>query len=320
MTAIVLVSVFLGALLLVVGTFFFINRRRLSAADAARIRVGDSGGLLRGDEPISILRDERASDVQALNEMLSGRNLTIRLERELMHAGSKQKPGEFFLFTLLSAMVGLTLFQFIVGGMLSLVGALIGGSIPWLLLKRRQGIRRKQFEVAFPDALDLMTNALRAGYSLQAAMEFVGRESPAPMRQEFLRFYDEQRLGVDVRTALLAMQERIGTEEARLFVTSLIIQRETGGNLVELLSNIANLIRERLKFQANLETLTAEPKMSARVLAGMPFVMFFAIYSINQDYMRPLLVEPIGKAVIVYALISVVIGYFVMSRIADVDM
>ena len=320
MTAIVLVSVFLGALLLVIGAFFFINRRRLSAADAARIRVGDSGGLLRSDTPISILRDERASDVQALNEMLSGRNLTIRLERELMHAGSKQKPGEFFLFTLLSAMVGLTLFQFIVGGMLSLVGALIGGSIPWLLLKRRQGIRRKQFEVAFPDALDLMTNALRAGYSLQAAMEFVGRESPAPMRQEFLRFYDEQRLGVDVRTALLAMQERIGTEEARLFVTSLIIQRETGGNLVELLSNIANLIRERLKFQANLETLTAEPKMSARVLAGMPFVMFFAIYSINQDYMRPLLVEPIGKAVIVYAFISVVIGYFVMSRIADVDM
>lgn len=320
MTAIVLVSVFLGAMLLVVGAFVFINRRRLSAADAARIRVGDSGGLLRSDVPISILRDERASDVQALNEMLSGRNLTIRLERELTHAGSKQKPGEFLLFTLLSAMVGLTLFQFIIGGLLSMVGALIGGSIPWLLLKRRQGIRRKQFEVAFPDALDLMTNALRAGYSLQAAMEFVGRESPAPMRQEFLRFYDEQRLGVDVRTALLAMQERIGTEEARLFVTSLIIQRETGGNLVELLSNIANLIRERLKFQANLETLTAEPKMSARVLAGMPFVMFFAIYSINQDYMRPLLVEPIGKAVIVYALISVVIGYFVMSRIADVDM
>src|SRR5690606_38883612 len=109
----------------------------------------------------------------------------------------------------------------------------------------------KQFETAFPDALDLMTNALRAGYSLQAAMEFVGRESQPPLRGEFLRFYDEQRLGLDVRTALMAMQERIGTEEARLFVTSLVIQRETGGNLVELLTNIATLIRERLTFQAN---------------------------------------------------------------------
>lgn len=320
MTAIVLVAVFVGALLLVVGAFVFLNRRRLSAADAARIRVGDSGGILRSDAPISILRDERVSDVAALNELLSGRNLTMRLERELAHAGSRQKPGEFLLFTLLGAMIGLTAFQFLMGGVLSLIGGLLGALIPLLLLKRRQSIRRKQFETAFPDALDLMTNALRAGYSLQAAMEFVGRESPPPLRQEFLRFYDEQRLGVDVRTALLAMQERIGTEEARLFVTSLIIQRETGGNLVELLSNIANLIRERLKFQANLETLTAEPKMSARVLAGMPFVMFFAIYSINQDYMRPLLVEPIGKAVIVYAFVSVVIGYFIMSRIADVDM
>ena len=320
MTAIVLVSVFLGALLLVVGAFVFINRRRLSAADAARIRVGDSGGLLRSETPLSILKDERVSDLATLNQLLSGRGVTILLERELTHAGSRQKPGEFFLFTVLAGMMGLTIAQYFLGALIGLVIAFVSASIPWLLLKRKQGIRRRKFEVGFPDALDLMTNALRAGYSLQAAMEFVGRESPAPLRQEFLRFYDEQRLGVDVRTALMAMQERIGTEEARLFVTSLVIQRETGGNLVELLTNIGNLIRERLKFQANLETLTAEPKMSARVLAGMPFVMFVAVYSINPQYMQPLINEPIGKLVMLYALISVIVGYFVMSRIADVDM
>lgn len=320
MTALVLVSVFLGAMLLVVGVFVFINRRRLSVADAARIRVGDAGGILRSEVPVSILRDERVSDLKTLNELLSGRNVTILLEKELTHAGSRQKPGEFLLFTLLGGMIGLTLFQFVFGGLVSIVGGLLFASVPYLLLKRRQRVRRRQFELAFPDALDLMTNALRAGYSLQAAMEFVGRESPAPLRQEFLRFYDEQRLGVDVRTALLAMQERIGTEEARLFVTSLVIQRETGGNLVELLTNIANLIRERLKFQANLETLTAEPKLSARVLAGMPFVMFFAVYAINPQYMQPLITEPVGKLVIGYAIISVIIGYIVMSRIAAVDM
>lgn len=320
MTALVLVSVFLGALLLVVGAFVFINRRRLSALDAARIRVGESGGILRGETPLSILRDERVSDLATLNELLTGRSITIRLEKELTHAGSRQKPGEFLLFTVLSAMAGLTLFQFALGGVVSVVGAVLFSAIPWLLLKRRQGVRRRQFELAFPDALDLMTNALRAGYSLQAAMEFVGRESQAPLRQEFLRFYDEQRLGVDVRTALMAMQERIGTEEARLLVTSLVIQRETGGNLVELLSNIANLIRERLKFQANLETLTAEPKMSARVLAAMPFVMFGAIYAINQQYLKPLLTETTGQLLVVYAIVSVIIGYVIMSRIADVDL
>ncbi|MBA3917908.1 MAG: hypothetical protein C0516_04905 [Gemmatimonas sp.] len=320
MTALVLTLVFLGAMLLVVGTFVFINRRRLAAADAARIRVGDTGGILRGEVPLSILRDDRVSDVKALDTLLSGKDITVRLERELAHAGSRQKPGEFLLFTLLSAMIGLTLAQFVFGGIASVVGVLLGAPIPWLMLRRRQGIRRRQFENAFPDALDLMTNALRAGYSLQAAMEFVGRESQAPLRQEFLRFYDEQRLGVDVRTALLAMQERIGTEEARLFVTSLIIQRETGGNLVELLTNISNLIRERLKFQANLATLTAEPKMSARVLAAMPFVMFFAIYAINAQYMQPLFVDPVGKLLVVYAVVSVIVGYIIMDRIASIDL
>ncbi len=320
MTALVLTLVFLGAMLLVVGTFVFINRRRLAAADAARIRVGDTGGILRGEVPLSILRDDRVSDVKALDTLLSGKDITVRLERELAHAGSRQKPGEFLLFTLLSAMIGLTLAQFAIGGIASVLGLLLGAPIPWLMLRRRQGIRRRQFENAFPDALDLMTNALRAGYSLQAAMEFVGRESQAPLRQEFLRFYDEQRLGVDVRTALLAMQERIGTEEARLFVTSLIIQRETGGNLVELLTNISNLIRERLKFQANLATLTAEPKMSARVLAAMPFVMFFAIYTINRQYMEPLFSHPVGKLLVVYAVVSVIVGYVIMDRIASIDL
>ncbi|MBL0892140.1 MAG: type II secretion system F family protein [Gemmatimonadaceae bacterium] len=320
MTALVLTLVFLGAMLLVVGTFVFINRRRLAAADAARIRVGDTGGILRGEVPLSILRDDRVSDVKALDTLLSGKDITVRLERELAHAGSRQKPGEFLLFTLLSAMIGLTLAQFAIGGIASVVGLLLGAPVPWLMLRRRQGIRRRQFENAFPDALDLMTNALRAGYSLQAAMEFVGRESQAPLRQEFLRFYDEQRLGVDVRTALLAMQERIGTEEARLFVPSLIIQRETGGNLVELLTNISNLIRERLKFQANLATLTAEPKMSARVLAAMPFVMFFAIYAINRQYMEPLFSHPVGKLLVVYAVVSVIVGYVIMDRIASIDL
>ena len=320
MTLLVLALVFVGAMLLVVGAFTFLNRRRLSAADAARIRVGDGGGILRSDAPLTILRDDSVSDLRALNELLSGRNVTVWVERQLTIAGSRQKPGEFLLLTLLGALVGLTLFQFVVGGLASLAGLVLGALLPYALLRRRQELRRRAFENAFPDALDLMTNALRAGYSLQAAMEFVGRESQPPLRQEFLRFYDEQRLGVDVRTALLAMQERIGTEEARLFVTSLIIQRETGGNLVELLTNIATLIRERIKFQANLATLTAEPKMSAMVLAAMPFVMFLVIYSINREYMAPLFDETLGRLLVVYAIISVIIGYVVMDRIASVDL
>ncbi len=320
MTLLVLALVFMSALLLVVGGFVFVNRRRLAAADAARLRLGDAGGLIRSDVPLSILRDERVSDLRALNELLTGKTATLRLEKELARAGSRQKPGEFLLVTALSAMIGLTVLQFGVGGPAVVLGFAMGGLVPWGLLRRRQSVRRKQFEAAFPDALELMTNALRAGYSLQAAMEFVGREAAAPLRQEFLRFYDEQRLGVDVRTALIAMQERIGTEEARLFVTALILQRETGGNLVELLSNIAQLIRDRLTFRSKVETLTAEPMMSARVLAAMPFVMFLAISFVNGEYLQPLFNDPVGKLLVVYAVVSVAIGYLIMTRIARVDL
>jgi tight adherence protein B len=320
MTVLVLVLTFAGALLLVVGAFTYINRRRLSTADAARLRVGDATGILRSDASFSILRDDRVSELQSLNTLLSGREITQRVESLLTRAGSKQRPGEFFLVTLLCGMIGLTTFQFALGGLLSLVGAVILGSIPYLLLKRRLRLRQQAFEAAFPDALDLMTNALRAGYSLQAAMEFVGREAQPPLRQEFLRFYDEQRLGVEVRTALLSMQDRIGTEEARLFVTSLIIQRETGGNLVELLSNISTLIRERLKFRATVDTLTAEPKMSAKVLSAMPFVMFGILVLMNPQYMAPLLNEPAGKLLLGYAVVSIAIGYLLLDKIASIDL
>ncbi|MES2523755.1 MAG: type II secretion system F family protein [Gemmatimonadota bacterium] len=320
MTVLVLSLVFLGSLFLVIGGFVFLNRRRLASTDAARIRVGEVGGILRGQLPASILRDERVSEIKALNELLSGRGFTVQLEKELARAGSRQRPGEFMMLTVLGGMIGLTLMSFMVGGLLSVIGLFMGALVPWALLMRAQGKRRSKFESQLPDALDLLTNSLKAGYSLQAAMEFVGKESLAPLGPELIRFYDEQRLGIDVRTALVAMQERIGTDDARMFVTALLLQRETGGNLGELLTSISNIIRQRLQFRGQLATLTAEPRASARVLAAMPFVMFGVLYAMNPEYMQPLLTTPSGKFAIVYAVTSVAFGYFVMTRIANVEM
>ena len=320
MTVLVLALVFVGALFLVVGGFVFLNRRRLASADAARVRVGDVGGIIRGNAPSSILRDDRVSDIKVLNELLSGRGFTVQLEKELAHAGSRQRPGEFLLLSLLWAMIGLTITTFTLGGMLSVIGLFVGAMLPWALLLRRQGKRSLQFELQLPDALDLLTNSLRAGYSLQAAMEFVGKETSTPLGPEFSRFYDEQRLGIDVRTALVALQERIGTDDARMFVTALLLQRETGGNLSELLTSISTIIRHRLQFRGQLATLTAEPRASARVLAAMPFVMFGILYVMNPEYMKPLLTTPSGHLAIGYAFCSVLVGYFIMTRIAKVEM
>ena len=323
MTELILVAVFVGALLLVVGGFVFINRRRLAEADSVRVRLGGdgaSGGILRGESPISILRDARMSDIPVLEQLLSGRGLSFWIEKEIAQAGSKQRPGEIVLFTALSTMIGLTVGQWAAGGAFAFVGLLIGLPMPFLLLRQRQRIRKNKFTTQLPEALDLLINALKAGYSLQSAIEFAGRETPAPLGPELVRFHDESRLGIDVRTALVALQERVGTEDARMFVTSLLLQRETGGNLTELLGNISSLVRQRLAFYAQVQTLTAEPKLSAYILTGLPFVVAFAVSTLSPGYMKPLFETAIGHSLIAYCLLSMAVGFFIMMRIADMDM
>lgn len=323
MNELILVSVFVGALLLVVGGFVFVNRRRLAAADAVRVRLGGSGsggGILRGDSPISILRDSRVSDIPVLEQLLSGRGAAFWLERQIAQAGSKQRPGEVVMFILLSAMVGLTVGQWMAGGLFGLVGLVLGLPVPILVLRQRQKMRKNRFTQQLPEALDLLINALKAGYSLQAAIEFAGRETAAPLGVELVRFHDESRLGIDVRTALVALQERVGTEDVRMFVTSLLLQRETGGNLTELLGNIASLVRQRLAFQGQVETLTAEPKLSAYILTALPFLVAGAISIMSPGYMKPLFETALGHQIIAYCLVSMAVGFFIMMRIADLDM
>ena len=323
MNELILVSVFVGALLLVVGGFVFVNRRRLAAADAVRVRLGGSGsggGILRGDSPISILRDSRVSDIPVLEQLLSGRGAAFWLERQIAQAGSKQRPGEVVMFILLSAMVGLTVGQWMAGGLFGLVGLVLGLPVPILVLRQRQKMRKNRFTQQLPEALDLLINALKAGYSLQAAIEFAGRETSAPLGVELVRFHDESRLGIDVRTALVALQERVGTEDVRMFVTSLLLQRETGGNLTELLGNIASLVRQRLAFQGQVETLTAEPKLSAYILTALPFLVAGAISIMSPGYMKPLFETALGHQIIAYCLVSMAVGFFIMMRIADLDM
>ncbi len=317
MQLLILSLVFFGIVFLIVAVYGIVNRQALEASDAAReqLRTGASGAVAA----VSILRDDRSSEIPFLNKLLAGRALTTWMAIELERAGLDWKTGRFMLTSLAAAVIGLVIGQR--WGMIgSVVCATIGLFAPWFWLKRKRAKREGMFEAQLPEALDMLTNALQAGYSLQAAMEFVGRETPAPLGPEFGRFYDEQRLGMEVRMALLRFQERVGTIDARMFVTSLLIQRETGGNLGEVLTNLATLMRERVTFRLQLATLTAEPRMSAKVLASLPLAVVLLISAINPDFMRPLIDTPFGHKLLIYATGSVAMGYLVMSKIANVDL
>jgi tight adherence protein B len=160
---------------------------------------------------------------------------------------------------------------------------------------------------------------MKAGYSFQAAMKFIGEEMPPPLGSEFMRFYEEQRLGMEVRTALLAMQYRVNDLDLKMFVTAVLIQRETGGNLSEVLDRISTLMRERAALEGEVQTLTAESKLSGRIVGALPFLVFISVNLIDPDFTRPMMQSAVGPFILTGAMVSVAIGYVMMMRMATID-
>jgi tight adherence protein B len=314
----ILLGVFVATVSLCVGAYVFLHRRQFAAAELARARL--SGELPDGARvPVAnILRDTSASELELLDRLLSGRASTARLARALQRAGSGAKPGTFLLTLGIGAAAG-ALAGSVLGSGLSIPLALAGLAIPIAWLKRRQHRRLAAFQEQLPEALDMLVSAMRAGYSFQTAMKLVGEEMPSPLGGEFLQFYDEQRLGVEVRAALLALQDRSASTDMKMFVTAVLIHRDTGGNLGEVLSNIADVMRQRADVHRQVDTLTAQSKLSARILAVLPLLVFGAIVSMDREFIQPMLAEPVGRFMLGYAAGSVALGYLLLMRIAKVD-
>jgi tight adherence protein B len=316
MQFLVLILVFFGTGLLVLGTYAYVNRRRISAMARLTGIAGDTVGVAA---PTNILKDTRRSSVGALDQLLESFSVSSAVEFELRRAGAPWTVGEFLLGSAVTASLLLLLGQQ-GGAIVALVAVGIGAAAPFMLLKQMRKKRQRRFEEQLPEAIDMIVNAMRAGFSFQAALKFVGDEVPSPLGDEFTRVYDEQRLGSDMRAALLALQDRVGTLDAKMFVTSLLIQRETGGNLSEVLSGLSSLIRDRAALRGQVDTLTAEPKFSGRVLSMLPVVAFLTLYYLNRPMMDPLFTNPAGRWIIGYTIGSIIVGYVIMMKIADIEM
>ena len=312
-----LTAIFFATMAFVVGGYVLVNRRTLEAAEVARsrLRATETGA----DRTWRLLKDEKISDVPFLNRLLSGQSWVDAISVQLMRAGSSIKPVTFLMMILISGLMGT-----LVGGRVSGIGGVFfmiaGWVAPFFWLRRKQKKRLRDFEQQLPDAIDMLVSAMKAGYSFQAATQFIGEEMIPPLGPEFARFYEEQRLGVDVRSALVSMQDRLDSLDLKMFITAVLIQRETGGNLGEVLSNLADLIRQRIAMRGQIQTLIAEPKLSARFLAVLPIIVFLILSTINPHFFDAMLVEgSIGRAILTATGVSVVIGYMIMMRIADVD-
>lgn len=314
MPTLALFLVFFGTSFVLLGLYVFANRRRLEASAALKRRI--AAGPPGAD--IQILRDLRKSAVPFLDQLLTGRSVTVLIERAIERAGVHWSVGEFAIASALLASMGLLAAQSF-GWIAALAAATFGLLLPAtvLTLIRRRRVRR--IEAQLPEAIDMIVNAMRAGFSFQAAMKFVGEEMAAPIGEEFATFYDEQRLGLDVRDALLDLQERIDTLDIKMFVTSLLIQRETGGNLSEILTGLSTLIRDRSALRDQIDILTAEPKLTGHSLAALPLVAFAVIMLLNRSMMQPMFDTDPGRYTLAFAAGSLVVGFILMRRIARID-
>jgi len=311
----ILAAIFFGTLAVAVVGYVLVNRQSLATADIARER-------LRTHEPEkvwTVLKDEKSSDVPFIQRLMAGKNWGDIVRAQLLQAGSETKPGAFVLIWIVTGIFGTFLASRLETLIFAVLVMIFSWAAPFLWLKRKQKKRLAAFAEQLPDAIDMLVSAMKAGYSFQAATQFIGEEMIDPLGAEFSRFYDEQRLGIEVRTALYNMQGRIDSLDLKMFITAVVIQRETGGNLSEVLSGLADLVRGRMAIKGHIETLVAEPKMSAKFLAMIPVIVFFLIMAINPSFMAPMLASSGGRLMFGAAIVSVIAGYMVMMKIADVD-
>lgn len=265
------------------------------------------------------MRDRALSDIAALDRALRGRGYAQRLELDLARAALPMRVGEYLL---LRWLVGVAAFLavYLVGvfwGVGLVLGAL-GFYAPRLYLSRREGQRIRALEDQLVDALTMMANSLKGGASFLQAMEMVAGELPDPVAAELAQVVAEIGVGAPLEQALTELTQRVRSYDLYLVVTAMIVQRRVGGNLAEVLNSIAHTIRERQQMLRQARVETSEMRLSAYVLIALPVVMFFYLLITNPKYVDPLLTQPTGRLLLVAAVIMQMIGFYIMSRIADV--
>jgi tight adherence protein B len=259
-----------------------------------------------------------------VNKRVEKSSFGDKISRELARADLKFKPGEYIALYVI-AVVGGALIAFLLGGRVpvsALIGGGIGAFLPRMYVKRQQSRRLIRFNDQLPDMLNLMVNGLRAGFSTLQAMEAVSKELPAPICDEFRRVVQEMQLGITMEKALANLLRRIPSQDLDFLITAINVQREVGGNLAEIMDVISYTIRERVRIKGDIRALTAQAIYSGRALAIMPVGLLCILWFLNRTYVMEFFNKDtllIGGGALGCAGILILVGYFVMTRIANIE-
>lgn len=317
-----LIGVIIILILIAVGVFI--------SSNSERTLVEDRLGRFLGDDNKQAEKKAKEDGQTAIGEWVNKRvessSFGDRIAKNLARADLKFKSGEFIAFIfILASVLGTAAFLFagttmITRAFSALLGIAFGVAGPLIYLRSQQGKRLTKFSSQLPDMLNLMVNGLRAGYSTMQAMEAISKEMPPPICDEFRRVVQEMQLGIPMDKALDNLIRRIPSEDLDFVITAINVQREVGGPLAEILDTIAFTIRERIRIKGEIRVMTSQVVMSGRILSAVPFVVFVLLWFINQDYMGEFFKDLYcGGSSLVVGMIMIAIGYFVMMKIADIE-
>ena len=272
------------------------------------------------DEELALLRDEQLSEIPALDSLLRRSARISAMQEALLQAGMKLRAGNFLVLCLVSgAVAGFAALVWSRNPAITWAALIIGAFIPYASVSYRRQKRFEKIEELFPEAIDTLARAVRAGHAFTTALEMISNEATEPLAGEFRKLYEEQKFGMPVRDALMNLTERVPLVDVKFFVTAVMLQRETGGNLAEILDNLSYVIRERFKIQRQVRVYTAQGRLTMALLMGMPPIIIVVMMVLNPSFIRPLFSDPIGHTLLVAGITLQTIGYFVIRKIIRIQ-
>ena len=309
-----------------VGMFLLYALIARGTRETLRERVDDRLQEMAGVvEPQShgLLKTAAAGPLPVVDRMVTDSEAGSALGRWIEQSGVATTPSGLLLASTVSAVVLGATSRMLTGGewaMVALVGGgLVGFAIPLLFVRQRRAARLYRFEEHFPEALDLISRAVRAGHAFSAGLKMIGDEVDAPVGTEFRKTFEEQNYGLPLADALHHLAARVPLLDVKFFVTAVLIQHDTGGNLAEILDNLSGVVRERFKIRRQVRVHTAHGRMTGYVLMALPVVLLIALSFINPDHVGLLFGEPMGQAMLVSAVVMQTVGYVWIRQVVKIE-
>lgn len=313
------VTAFIALVLLVEGVYMIWNAYKGPEAKKIGQRLRSLSGGGDGSKQTLALKLRMLSEVPSIERCLLRIPRIGELDRFLLQSGVNFTVGRLLLVSLLSGVAAYMILLFIGMPSFAAVGIAAGAALwPFIYFQWKRGKRLRKIEQQLPDALDLIGRALRSGHALPSSLQMVGEEMGAPIADEFRIMHDEINFGVAMQQALMNFSARLPITDVRYFVVAVLIQREAGGNLSEVLENLSRLIRSRLKFRSKVKLLTTEGRMSAWIMGLLPFALAALFNIINHDFISALWTDPIGISISKAVLTIMAIGAFWLYRLIQI--